>query len=101
MIKLSEIREKLEAMDYIVFDRNDCLEIPIYQLLTNRYTPLTISIDDDIECIEGFSETGCLFQIAPDNTNRKVMLEQMLVEIATYSYMDVLDMAREFKKLSV
>lgn len=37
MIKLAEIKEKLEAMDYIVFDKNDCLEIPIYQLLTNIY----------------------------------------------------------------
>lgn len=101
MIKLAEIREKLEAMDYIVFDKNGCLEIPIYQLLTNRYTPLTISIDDGIERIEGFSETGCLFQIAPDNTNRKVMFDQMIVEIAIYSYSDVLDMAREFKKLSI
>ena len=62
MIKLAEIKEKLEAMDYIVFfDKNDCLEIPIYQLLANRYTPLTISIDEEIECIEGFSETGWFF----------------------------------------
>lgn len=101
MIKLSEIREKLEAMDYIVFDKNDYLEIPIYQLFTNRYTPLIISIDDEIECIEGFSETGSFFQIAPDNTNKKVMLEQLIVEVATYSYRDALDMAREFKKLYV
>ena len=101
MIKLATIKKRLEAMDYIVFDRKDNLLLPVYQVLTKRYTPLVITVDKVTESIVGDSETGKYFEIALDSTNKGVMWETLVSEIATYSYMDALDMAREFKKLSV
>ena len=101
MIRLETIKKRLEAMDYIVFDRKTSLIIPIYQLLTNRYTPLVITVDKVTECIVGDNEKGKYFEIAPDNTRKSVMWEQLVSEIATYSYIDAVEMAREFKKLSV
>ena len=101
MIRLATIKKRLEAMDYIVFDRKENLLLPIYQVLTNRYTPLVITVDKISESIVGDSETGKYFEIASDNIDKSAMWETLVSEIVTYSYMDALEMAREFKKLSV